>query len=476
MVLWRSRDHQDNSSDLDHNIRINIWHGALQNLANSVFTPFLGIFAIKLGATNTQIALLSSLPALMSVAAMIPGASFIRRFNTKKKITAAFFLANRLFIIAIACVPLFTGDSRAAALVALVGLMNLPGAIANVSWQSLMGDIIPSQERGSVFARRNKWSGLVGFLPTLLAGKMLDLLSFPSGYQLMFMVAFCVSLIEIAVFTMIKEGDAKDGIAQKASCSSPVPASVPLTEPELALESASASATASMPVPAPSPISTSASRQRKPILENIKTEIRVVLAHKQYFRYNLCSVLFHFGWQMGWPLFTIYQVKHLGADNFWMALFAVTQGIASFLSYQWWGHYADRVGNIRGLVLATAGMAINPIFYALSNQLWMIALFSMSMGFFVAGTVLILFNSLLEVSPKEHRTKFIAYNNTLINLSAAIAPFIGNIAADILGIKGALLATAAVRAAGAFAFAWFCGLVGPNRKNNSLRKNKPQEP
>ena len=111
VVVWRGRRFENvrvegSTSDLNHNIKINIWHGALQNLANSVFTPFLGIFAIKLGATNSQVALLSSLPALMSVSAMIPGASFIRRFSTKKKITAAFFLANRLFIVAIACVPL----------------------------------------------------------------------------------------------------------------------------------------------------------------------------------------------------------------------------------------------------------------------------------------------------------------------------------------------------------------------------------
>ena len=451
MILWRSRNqgnardqgnvrNQGNASDLNHNIKINIWHGALQNLANSVFTPFLGIFAIKLGATNSQVALLSSLPALMSVAAMIPGASFIRRFSTKKKITAAFFLANRLFILAIACVPLFTGDTRAAVLVALVGLMNLPGAIANVSWQSLMGDIIPPKERGSVFARRNQWSGLVGFLPTLLAGKMLDLLSFPSGYQVMFLVAFCVSLIEIAIFTLIQEGDAK-GESKVKEAATLVP------------------------------------DRSQPVRKRFKTEIRTVLAHKQYFRYNLCSVLFHFGWQMGWPLFTIYQVKHLGADNFWMAWFTVSQGIASFLSYRWWGRYADRVGNMRGLVFATLGMAVNPVFYVLSSKLWMIAFFNLSMGFFVAGTVLILFNSLLEVSPKEHRTKFIAYNNTLINLSAAIAPFVGNFAADLLGIKGALLATAAVRAAGAFAFACYSGLVTPNRKvaaDKSTKRRLPQ--
>ncbi|HBL51176.1 MAG TPA: hypothetical protein DDZ65_13150, partial [Firmicutes bacterium] len=61
--------------------------------------------------------------------------------------------------------------------------------------------------------------------------------------------------------------------------------------------------------------------------------------------------------------------------------------------------------------------------------------------------------------------------------SAAIAPFVGNFAADLLGIKGALLATAAVRAAGAFAFACYSGLVTPNRKvaaDKSTRRRLPQ--
>lgn len=427
-----SRGSDRESHNILHNARINIRHGILQSLAASIFQPFTGIFAINLGASNTQIALLSSLPALMSLVSMIPGALFLRRFSQKKRITAGLFLGNRVFMLFVALVPLFSRDARAAWLVVLIGLMNLPGAVANIAWQSLMGDMFLPSERGDVFARRNQWSTLVGFAPTILAGWLLDIIRFPIGYQIMFAGAFILALAEVAVFMRLHE----DGL----------PA-----------------------VPDESPMAALPARRR------IAAELDTILSSHLYLRYNLCSFLFHFGWQMGWPLFTIYQVKYLGANNTWTAWFSVTSGIASFATYRWWGRYADRVGNMRGLVFATLGMAINPVFYAVSNKLWMIALFNLSMGFFVAGTVLLLFNSLLEVAPRAHRTRFIAYNNTLIQLSASTAPFIGNLFNDWLGIKGALLVTAGMRMVGTIAFALMVGalprgLPGWNRNRGSSRQ------
>lgn len=403
--------------ELRHNESVNISHGIIQSLATSIFQPFLGIFAIRLGASNAQVALLSSLPALMSIISMIPGALFLRRFPMKKRITGLLFLANRVFMLLAALVPLFSRDSRAAWLVVLVGFMNLPGAVANIAWQTLMGDIFPADRRGTVFALRNQWATLVSFAPTLIAGWALDVIRFPVGYQVLFALAFVISLVEVLVFTRLRE-------------TQPEEQSIPFA-----------------PKDDPSPLPA-----------RMKGEWNRVRTTPAYIRYNACSLLFQFGWQMGWPLFTIYQVKYLGANNVWTAWFSVTSGIASFASYRWWGRYADRVGNMRGMVLATLGMAINPVFYVLSDRLWMIALFNLSMGFFVAGTVLLLFNSLLEIVPPADRTNYIAYNNTLIQMSATIAPFVGNWFGEWLGIKEALLVTAGVRALGSLAFAHMVGL------------------
>lgn len=127
------------------NIRYNNLHGVAQALAVNLFQPFLGIFAIKLGGSNTIVALLSALPALTSAVAMIPGAIWLERLPRRKGPAAVLFLVSRLFLLAIALVPLFSRDARAPLLAALAGLMNLPAAMATVSWTALCGDVFPGR-------------------------------------------------------------------------------------------------------------------------------------------------------------------------------------------------------------------------------------------------------------------------------------------------------------------------------------------
>lgn len=412
-----------------HNVKYNNLHGIAQSLVNSIYSPFVGVYAIKLGASNTQVALLSSLPALVSVLTMIPGAAYIRRFPHKKRVTAALFLANRLFVLLLALVPFFGGGHAAAVLVALVALMNLPGAIANVSWQALMGDLVPLEARGDVFAVRNRLAILAGFVPTMVSGYALDFLSFPSGYQLIFALAFVLSLAEIMLFMKLQEEGASPASAAREN----------------------GRRASFVPFRALSPSA---------LANSVRNKWAEVRSHSRYFEFTVKSLIYYFGWQMGWPLFTIYYVKVLGANNAWIAAFTVTSNLAQFLSFRWWGRIATQRGNIPVLSLATMGMALTPVLVAISSRLWMVQLFNLSMGFFTAGTVLLLFNALLEVTPEADRASYIAYNNTLVNISAAIAPFAGDFALKLLGIRGALWVTAFMRFAGSVAIMTMAGSGG----------------
>lgn len=76
----------------------------------------------------------------------------------------------------------------------------------------------------------------------------------------------------------------------------------------------------------------------------------------------------------------------------------------------------------------------------------------MSVGVFVAGTVLTLFNLLLEVTPNENRTVYIAVYNILINISATIAPLLGVWIKDMTSIYVALVVVAIMRMTGSIAF------------------------
>ena len=73
-------------------------------------------------------------------------------------------------------------------------------------------------------------------------------------------------------------------------------------------------------------------------------------------------------------------------------------------------------------------------------------------GFFVAGTVLILFNLLLENSPKETRTYCITSYNVLLAIIAFISPQIGIWLLETFKMSAAMNISTAVRFTAALGF------------------------
>lgn len=401
-----AREHE-NRSPVRHNIRVNAEHGAWQSLAASLYSPFLGVLAIRMGASNLHVALMSALPAAVSCVGSILGAQVLRPFQRKRGAACAFAFASRLFLLAIAALPLLSEDSRAGALVLLIALMNVPGAISNIAWQALMADAIPSERRGDAFAVRSRIVTAVGFLPTLVGGYLLDALSFPIGYQIVFVVAFAASVMEVRTLARIYE---------------------PCQDGECASQSSN-----SNPRKAPG---------RWALLRQVARA-----------GFTPRAMLFYFGWMMAQPLFTIYYVRVLNCGNLWVAVFSIVSSMAQYLSFPMWSRYAAKKGNTAALAAATAGMALTPIMVAVSRWPWMVAVFNVSMGFFTSGTTLLMLNTLLGVSPSEGRTDFIAYHNAAVNLTSFIGPLIGRALVDSLNIRWALVIAGALRAAGSFTLA-----------------------
>lgn len=394
---------------LAHNIRWNNINGVLNTLSQNMLSPFTGIFAIKLGASDGLIAALSSWPALVSLVTMIPGARHVDRYPRQKRLVTILALLNRLVFLLVALLPVLVRDpkQRPIVFVSMIALANVPGALANVAWQSFMGKVIPPAQRGMAFAKRNQLMSLCGIGASLLAGWIMDRLAFPIGFQIMFFVGFLLALLEIAALYQT-------------------------IEPE-----------------------TSNSRPIKTSRFAFSWEALVagIRSHKGYWLFASASLLFHLGWQMGWPLYTKYQVQVLGASTTWVSLFGVCQSISSVVAYPIWAKLADRYGNQRMLSFSTMGMAVTPLLYVICTRLWMLALLCLVIGVSVAGTVLLLLNTLLEICPEEARTEYIAYHNTATNATAVVAPYIGIFLSTASGIRWALVITAFARGLGAAALA-----------------------
>lgn len=394
----------------DSNIKNNIYNGIAFSISINLVKPYFAKFAERMGASDYHFALLNSLPALLSIFAFLPGALMIEAARSKTKITSKFLLAQKLVYLIIVAVPFITKVYQPLLFVLLIGLMNFPGSVAIMGYQSSIGDIFRPEHRGRAMSLRNRYSDCCRLIITFISGQVLTLVpKTPKDtiflYQIFFVVAFIFGVIEI--ITLLKFRQEKEETKQ-------------LSKGEY--------------------------------FQNFIHTIKEIPTRKKYISFLACSLLFHFGWQMGWPLFSIYTIKNLGANESWISVIVIASGASSILTTTLWAKLADKIGNSLALAIATLGMSITPILYTFASSLTYLVAFNIIVGISVAGTILILFNLLLEVTPDKNRTVYIAIYNIAINTSATIAPLFSVWLKDMTSIYYALIVVSIIRITGSSAF------------------------
>ncbi|HSN65709.1 MAG TPA: MFS transporter, partial [Fusibacter sp.] len=187
------------------NITINVYNGIALAVAINLVNPYYAKFAERLGASDYQMAYLNSLPAFISLFALIPGAIFIDLFGNKLKSTTWIMLLHKLFFLIIAFVPMIDGISKPWLFILLIAFMNLPGSIYTMGYQSSIGDIFSPSERGLAMGLRNRYSDIFRLLITFISGVLLSIPKNDSEiillYQLFFVVSFVIGLFEVYTFS-----------------------------------------------------------------------------------------------------------------------------------------------------------------------------------------------------------------------------------------------------------------------------------
>lgn len=405
ILLFRRKKNLYEDID-EYNIKINNLNGVFYIIAYNLVIPFATIFAKRLEASDVQVAMLQSLPALVSVGAIIPGAIYIQKCINKKKATMRFFIASRAFCLLFAFVPFVSGHFQASLFVLLYGLMNLPGSIALASWQSYIAGLFPPRLRASALASRSRISTLVGVITTLITGYLLQ--SIPKNneqrimlYQLFFIAAFIFASVEIYLFSKHKE-------PVNSKCTSNVNS---LYNPIDMLQSAG-------------------------------SELK---SNKRFIDFCLVSVIFHFSWYMAWPLFPLYEIDKLNSNEAWTSIIAAVPAISSAIAYPRWGKLISKIGNALPLAIAATIMSAAPLLYPYSNSLYTLLPINAFNAVGYSGVMLILLNTVFEVSPPESRTMYIAFYNTMANAMLVIAPLTGIILKNLLSIESALLIAGCAR-------------------------------
>lgn len=360
------------------NRHYNLLNAVASAVALNLITPYVGIYAVRLGADNLQLGYLSSWPNIASVVAVLATAAAVAHTRNKKRLISAIFLVGRAAALGAAAVPWFPEAARIWALIAFWVLAYFPNSAAITAQQSFLADVFSPEERGRIFATRNAWNTGASMLVVLISGWLLDhLFPYPLGYQLIFAASFAAGLAEIYFFLRMKE----------------------------------------RPAPAPSVQPAEASRGWQ--------QYRQAFSHQGFRQLLLCSIPFHFTWQMAWPIFTRFQVTDLGMDNTALSIVTVANAIVATISYSFWARLGERYGNAIAMGLAALHLATAPILTSLvPNVLWLVGV-NLFTGASVAGVTLLVLNLQLEVSPSETRPVFLAVHTALVSISASIAPMVG---------------------------------------------------
>jgi len=401
--LWREvfRQRETVEEQNTWNLYLDIaWFGVL----NGITATFVSVFAIRLGASNTLVGLLVSLPALISIFWLIPSARIIERQRRRLPIIVLTGFLHRLGYLLIALMPFVFRTHRPEALVALVALLTIPAAMASVAFTSMIADVVPIDKRAHVISIRNVLVSAVSTVTVFISGKLLDLLPFPLSYQLLFGVGFVTSLVSLYYVSRIQVAD------------------VSMTQYQ--------------------------AQRKAPLTVGFRRLVKRIMSQRDFVRFSAGAFVFHWGLYLPAALYAIYRVKNLGASDTWIGLLSMTDVAVTILAYFYWGRAASRKGNRLVLLLSSMGLILFPVLTGLSPRIEPLLFVSVIGGIFGAGFNLSFFNTLLEVCPQGRIPSYVAINTTLINVAAFLAPLLGTSLTNLLDIRMAFFIAGAVRLLG----------------------------
>lgn len=355
--------------------------GAVGAVILNMANPFFSMFARRMGANDYQIGLISSLPALMAIFALIPGSLLVDKSANKKRVVSFLIILFGIMYPLAALTP-FLDRYKVIIFITIIALMNWPFSVFNISWQSFFSDVMYSRFNAA-FARRTQVATVVGTTSALSAGLLLAYIPKNDSqriilYQIFFVLAFVLAIIQSRLLNKVNVFPIeKDKIENSGN------------------------------------------------LKLIKESIMNLVLYKDFRVFVILSLIFHISWQMAWPLFFIYQVDVVGINEAWLCYVNVAVGFAGVITYSFWGKFMEKKGARLVLVIGGLGLAINCLTIILVHSQYTLLLQSTITGLTFSAFTLAIFANLIEVVPKKNKTINIAMYTTLISISQFVSPLIG---------------------------------------------------
>jgi len=369
-------------------IRLSVFFTAL---SINLLSPFVSLYALKLGATNFQIGLISSLTTLVSVFAQLLSLPFTLSLRKKLFLYIIFKSIGALFFIPIALVK------NANELILYLSIQTFFFSFPLQIWNEFQIKSFPKWNRGTEIGILNKIAGLGAFIAYVVAGYVIRKYGFIP--YLFFSATFLNTVSNLVLI------GAREEIGFTKSLRSVVKS-----------------------------------------ISNFEG-----LKNQEFKKLLLASFIFNFAVAVGSPMFSVHLIKNLGANSIQLSIVSIIGLVVSIIFSEAWGRVVDFIGRREVILAGLPLIAILPFLYVISTNMLDIYLFNFIGQIGWVAFNIAMFSYLADISGNSHQIYF-TFFNAFSDIATIIGATFSGYLADIVGIKNVLMISFYLRLLSIFFF------------------------
>ena len=365
----------------EKSLRTSIKEGASASVMLGLGDSYIAPYAIAVGASAPEIAILASIPNLLGGLSQLSTTKLMERRSRKTVTTKAVLAQALMWLPIIGSIFLYSKELRFIPLLIILlwTIYLVCGNSGAPAWLSWMGDIVPEDKRGRYFGLRNTICNSVLLTATLLGAVFLDYLKKRNllflGFGTLFFLAMTFRLI--SAFLLTKQ-----------------------YEPELKVDK----------------------NYYFSFLQFVKG-----MKGNNFGRFAIFVMLIHTSTFIAAPFFAPYMLRDLKFNYLLFILVAtVSNAFVQIVTPPIWGRASDRFGNVMILKISTVLVSMAPIMWLFSsNPYYLIFLPSIIAGSGWAGFGLTASNFIYDAVGRQRRGYCFAYYNVLNGIGIFIGATIG---------------------------------------------------
>lgn len=378
-------------------LKLSIEDGSVSAGAIAFGNSYMSPFAIAMNATSGQIGILNAIISLIPSLVQLRSANLLRFFDRKKIVRFSGLIRILLWIPIILTGYLFyLGIPHMVwALILFIGLYYAVSSVSQMAWFSWMGSLVPEEQRGNYFSKRNRMAGLFGLLAMVIGAIILDFFKKMGnvrgdllGYTLLgFGILFVLSAsLRIWARKIISEQ----------------------YEPRLKVRKKDYFSL------------------RQFVKEGIKTP---------FGRFSVFRGVMGIAIGISSPFWAVYMLRNLGFSYIWFMAIVVSGTAFQLVFLPVLGKAADKFGNIRIINLCSAMMFLIPFAWLISSlipnsltlKIYLLIIPQMISGFAWAGYNLSANNYIYDSVSQRKRSYGLSYLNLFLGVGTFLGAMLGSL-------------------------------------------------